>query len=411
MSINTLRLFLRCGSGGALGKTWDIEYFYCRPMLPVYQLCLYTRLLDNGIRISMDGWDHWLNNVLSFPDGLSERITISSVSKGHIMSTSDPHGTDKSAEEPIPQTSLDVLLWKLDLLETIINELPNPVFAKNSDTRFCFFNKAYESFFSVRREELLNRTVLELDYLSPEERWQYQKEDAEAIRSGGEVHYETSYKTGRGQCSSLYWAKGFVTPGFKQKGLVGVIVDISSQKRLEQELARRVKELEEVRRELRQLSLTDELTTLPNRRLFEMRLQEEVLIANRHNVTISLFMVDIDNFKNINDRFGHDAGDAILRDFAKVLRRTCRESDPVTRFGGDEFIGLLPLACLHDVRTLAERIRKTVKDSCVLPDGRRLTVSIGIAEFQCGESGEQFKKRVDAALYRAKKNGRDQVSE
>ena len=91
------------------------------------------------------------------------------------MSTSDPHGTDKSAEEPIPQTSLDVLLWKLDLLETIINELPNPVFAKNSDARFCFFNKAYESFFSVRREELLNRTVLELDYLSPEERWQYQK--------------------------------------------------------------------------------------------------------------------------------------------------------------------------------------------------------------------------------------------
>ena len=66
---------------------------------------------------------------------------------------------------------------------------------------------------------------------------------------------------------------------------------------------------------------------------------------------------------------------------------------------------------LRDARTLAERIRKNVKDACELPDGRRLTVSIGIAKFQCGESGEQFKKRVDAALYRAKKNGRDQVSE
>ena len=359
----------------------------------------------------MDGWGRWLNNVFSFPDGLSERIAISSISRGHITLIRNPQSKDTSAEEPIPQARLDALLWKLDFLETIINELPNPVFAKNSDARFCFFNKAYESFFSVRREDLLNRTVLELDYLSPEERWQYQKEDEEAIRSGGEVHYETSYQTDRGLCSSLYWAKGFVTTGFEQKGLVGVIVDISSLKRLEQELANRVKELEEVRQELRQLSLTDELTTLPNRRLFEMRLQEEVLIANRHNVTISLFMVDIDNFKNINDRFGHGAGDAILRDFAKVLRRTCRESDPVTRFGGDEFIGLLPLACLHDVRTLAERIRKTVKDSCVLPDGRRLTVSIGIAEFHRGESGEQFKKRVDAALYRAKKNGRDQVSE
>ena len=80
-------------------------------------------------------------------------------------------------------------------------------------------------FFSVRREDLLNRTVLELNYLSSEERSQYQKEDEEAIRSGGEIHYETSYKTDRGLCSSLYWAKGFVTTGFEQKGLVGVIVD------------------------------------------------------------------------------------------------------------------------------------------------------------------------------------------
>ena len=359
----------------------------------------------------MDGWGRWLNNVFSFPDGLSERIAISSISRGHITLIRNPQSKDTSAEEPIPQARLDALLWKLDFLETIINELPNPVFAKNSDARFCFFNKAYESFFSVRREDLLNRTVLELDYLSPEERWQYQKEDEEAIRSGGEVHYETSYQTDRGLCSSLYWAKGFVTTGFEQKGLLGVIVDISSLKRLEQELANRVKELEEVRQELRQLSLTDELTTLPNRRLFEMRLQEEVLIANRHNVTISLFMVDIDYFKNINDRFGHDAGDTILCDLAKILNRTCRESDTVARFGGDEFIGLLPLVCLHDARTLAERICKTVKDSCVQPDGRPLTVSLGIAEFQCGESGEQFKKRVDAALYRAKKNGRDQVSE
>ena len=104
------------------------------------------------------------------------------------MSIRNPQDKDTSAEEPVPQARLDVLLWKLDFLETIINELPNPVFAKNSDARFCFFNKAYESFFSVRREDLLNRTVLELNYLSSEERSQYQKEDEEAIRSGGEIN-------------------------------------------------------------------------------------------------------------------------------------------------------------------------------------------------------------------------------
>lgn len=328
------------------------------------------------------------------------------------MSISNQQGGGASqAELIILRARLDLLQRKLDFFESIINELPNPVFAKNSDARFCFFNKAYESFFHVRREEMLNRTVLELDHLSPEERRHYQKEDEEAIRGGGEVHYETSYKTDRGLRSSLYWARGFVSPGFEQKGLVGVIVDISSLKCLEQELERRVEELEEARRELRQMSLTDELTALPNRRFFEMRLQEGVLIAARHNVTVSLFMADIDYFKNINDRFGHDAGDVVLCDVAEVLRRTCREADIVARFGGEEFIGLLPLTHLHDARTLAERIRKAVKEFCVRPDGEPLTVSIGIAEFQCGESGERLKKRVDEALYRAKENGRDQVSE
>lgn len=87
----------------------------------------------------MDGWGRWLNNVFSFPDGLSERIAISSISRGHITLIRNPQSKDTSAEEPIPQARLDALLWKLDFLETIINELPNPVFAKNSDARFCFF--------------------------------------------------------------------------------------------------------------------------------------------------------------------------------------------------------------------------------------------------------------------------------
>ena len=299
---------------------------------------------------------------------------------------------------------------KLHFLETIIDELPNPIFAKDSTAEFCLFNKAYEQFFQVQREKLKGLTVLDLDYLAPADRECYQREDLNAIANGVEVHYEASYATPTGRRHTLYWSKGICVPATGEKGLVGTIVDISTQKRLEQELLANSTELQQTLKELSRISQTDSMTGLPNRRFFEDRLREYISVSNRYDQPFSLLMADIDHFKHINDTFGHDAGDEILKAFADVLQCNCRNCDYCASFGGEEFMLFLPMTRAEDARMTAERIRLATRENCFLPDGHRLTVSIGVAEFQLGDTPDTLKKRVDQAMYQAKNNGRDQVA-
>lgn len=298
---------------------------------------------------------------------------------------------------------------QLRFLETLIDELPSPIFAKDENARFCLLNKAYENFFHVRRQNLLNRTALDMSYLKKELREKYQQEDTEAIRNGSEIHYETAYQTSDGNRSVLYCSKGIAIPESGQKGMVGIIVDISSQKFLENELNSYIKKLETAHQELQRISQTDELTQLPNRRFFNTRLQENISLGNRHEQPFCLLMADLDHFKRINDRFGHDEGDATLKKFASTLRQNCRCEDIAARFGGEEFMILMPLSQFDEAWSLAERIRQTTKQH-LLPDGSSLTVSIGVTEFRCGDTPDDIRKRVDDALYKAKANGRDQVA-
>ena len=119
------------------------------------------------------------------------------------------------------------LRGKLSFLEALIDELPNPIFAKSGDANFCLFNRAYEEFFGIKREDLLGLTVLDLDYLSPEDRQRYQAEDLNAIAEGREIHYETDYETPKGRRQAMYWSTGFGVPATGERGLVGTIVDVS----------------------------------------------------------------------------------------------------------------------------------------------------------------------------------------
>lgn len=317
----------------------------------------------------------------------------------------------------VPETAealkaeLEAVKHRLHFLETLVDELPTPIFAKDKHARYCVFNKAYEKFFGVRREDLLDRTVMDLDYLELEDRRKYNDEDLNAIKHSTVVHYETVFTVEGKTRTVLYWSKGFVEPVSGEKGLVGEIVDISIQKALEEELARSVEKLKGMQQELLLLSRTDELTGLYNRRYFDEILQGIIRISNRYKLPFSLIMADIDHFKQVNDCFGHDQGDVVLKSFADILRSSCRSGDYVTRFGGEEFVLLLPMTVKSDARSLAERIRIKTSESCELPDGRHLTVSLGVTEFIYGEAPELTIKRVDNALYTAKENGRNQVVE
>lgn len=165
---------------------------------------------------------------------------------------------------------------------------------------------------------------------------------------------------------------------------------------------------------LNDLACRDPLTDLPNRRsLMEQLAQETARIERRttDKQQLCISMLDIDYFKRVNDTWGHDAGDAVLCRVGEILMRSMRKGDFVGRFGGEEFIIILPESSLEMASLFAQRIRQTIADAQFpeLPDGEKITVSQGVTEYLTGEHIHETLKRADDALYEAKHAGRNQI--
>lgn len=167
------------------------------------------------------------------------------------------------------------------------------------------------------------------------------------------------------------------------------------------------------RRLLEAMSVTDALTQTKNRRYLQDRLQAEIERSQRHSRPLSLVMIDIDHFKNVNDEYGHPAGDRILLGVAQLLQTQLRSIDTIARYGGEEFALLLPDTNRDDAVLVAERIRQKVKVNFFeLEGGPRIqvTISLGVACHPTdAATTEDLIARADACLYQAKGQGRDQT--
>jgi diguanylate cyclase (GGDEF)-like protein len=156
-------------------------------------------------------------------------------------------------------------------------------------------------------------------------------------------------------------------------------------------------------------AFTDHLTGLANRRRFERQLEREVARMERYGHAFSLLMIDIDSFKDLNDSFGHDAGDDAIRRLSKVLREGTRGIDLAARIGGEEFAVLLVETSKQGGFEVAERLRAAIK-VLEIPTARRITASFGVAECPTdAHTAAEVLKAADVALYEAKRNGRDRV--
>jgi diguanylate cyclase (GGDEF)-like protein len=156
----------------------------------------------------------------------------------------------------------------------------------------------------------------------------------------------------------------------------------------------------------------DYLTNLLNRRSFEVLAKQFVAISKRYHFDLSVISFDIDLFKSINDKYGHDLGDKVIQNVAGTIQENCRDSDSVFRFGGEEFLILLPKTSMSEAIKLAEKIRSTITNSPTLADKLiiEVTVSAGVSQWDSQETNiESALKRADDALYQAKKQGRDRV--
>ena len=194
----------------------------------------------------------------------------------------------------------------------------------------------------------------------------------------------------------VFIAMGFVLFSAKQ------IKDLESEikKRRKTEAA-----LIDSEKKFRKLSITDELTGLFNVRYFFNQLKTEIERADRYSMPLSLIFVDINDFKNYNDQYGHLEGDQVLRKIAQAIQSCMRGPDSAYRYGGDEFVGILPETREPGAAIVAERIREIVNTYEFLPNPDKavcMTVSVGFAEYTPGEGEKAFVKRADMNMYVAK---------
>lgn len=164
-------------------------------------------------------------------------------------------------------------------------------------------------------------------------------------------------------------------------------------------------------RRLEEMATTDKLTGLANRQSSELFASQAVKVAKRNQEPLAAILIDIDHFKEVNDRYGHLAGDAVIKSVANTIQSCLRESDFLCRWGGEEYLLLLKGCDLNRARIIAENIRTTVKETSMTYENAtfNLTISLGVAEYKPDESITLLFARADQALYRAKDSGRDRV--
>jgi len=217
----------------------------------------------------------------------------------------------------------------------------------------------------------------------------------ECMKSNLSQTVEKFYKSKSGK---KIWLRTHIKPLLNKDGVVNgaqiIMDDITEKKELE--------------RRLYEMSITDPLTNTYNFRYFTQKLEEEIWRAQRYGERFSLIVFDIDRFKNYNDSFGHQVGDLILKATVDMVKGRIRRTDTLARWGGEEFIILLPNTGLKEAAKLAEELRQKLIQLKVW-NNESVTASFGVAEYQEGDTPESIVKRADAMMYRAKNDGRNRV--
>ena len=280
-------------------------------------------------------------------------------------------------------------------LSAVLDNIDNGVFLVDPQRRVVFANQALADLFAVATDSLVGRSrdelMQEVSQLAGDP-----DEFLRRMRTLGDGPYVVrfEFEMDRPRRRAVRWtSKPVQLPD--GIGHLAVLTDVTAER--------------DLMREREQLARTDPITSLMNRRAAEEVLEREASRAQRFGSRISVALVDLDHFKQVNDRHGHSAGDDALRAVAQVITSAMRGVDAAARWGGDELLGILPATGLEGARSFAERVRAAVER---LPEAlmHGVTLSIGVAELQPGEDWADAVRRADAKLYEAKDAGRNRVA-
>lgn len=297
------------------------------------------------------------------------------------------------------------------LFREVLDSVPDSFGILNAEREVVYCNSTFASMFGVSKEEAIgkhHKDLLEIAWHSSSG----VKIDADdfatwfenLIRTQASTpvgHFESDMKDGR-------WYK-MTRINLKNGFMLVFGVDITDLKNTQ-------KSLEVANQQIELLANTDQLTGVNNRRAFDLLSAQEIERAIRYRQPLSLLALDIDFFKSINDNYGHEGGDEVLKEFARLCNALLRQSDSLCRIGGEEFAILLPMSSLSAARQIAERIRSNVEQHTFplshLNQTINITVSIGISYLIDTDAEiKALLARADSALYQAKGHGRNRVVE
>ncbi len=283
------------------------------------------------------------------------------------------------------------------MFETILASGPDLIFSFNLEGRFVYANKPLKDLFGLTLEEMVGKNYYDLDLPIATE---LQGQIEQVIRSKVSVRREAPYTSTSGK---LVWHDYVFTPVFDKKGEIESVVCIGHDV-----TERRASEHNNWTK-----ANYDNLTGLPNRSLFTNRLEEYVKHSQRSGSSIALLFIDLDYFKEINDQFGHEAGDSLLKQSAERIHTCVRESDTAARLGGDEFIVILKNSQnTRHIEIVAEKIRQRLAEPFDLGNHTvQISASIGVAISPRDTTlANELVNHADAAMYASKNKGRNQVN-
>ncbi|BEQ13065.1 sensor domain-containing diguanylate cyclase [Desulfoferula mesophila] len=287
--------------------------------------------------------------------------------------------------------------------DELVRLCPDGIIGVNREGTVVIFNEAAERMFQRDKQDVLDKLHITEIYYPPDLARQIKKllYDQEHGGRGRVDEVEVEAINAEGRKMPIRLSAALLTEGGREVGSVGFFHDMSTRKALEQELLLR--------------SITDSLTGLANRRHFQEVLHVEARRAQRYRRPLSLAILDMDGFKRINDTYGHQQGDELLKLLGQSLRQNLRQVDRAFRLGGDEFALLLAETTREQGMVAVDRFRQHFKQVCHPAmdhlEGTPIpvTLSLGLAQLEAGEAPEKLIKRADMAMYEAKKQGGDRV--
>lgn len=280
----------------------------------------------------------------------------------------------------------------LEFIQRLIDLIPDPVYVKKNAGQYVLVNEAMLSYHQLSRESVLAHGLRLSD---TDIRQLSMDEDAEVLAGGEIIKEEHTVRRATGEEVYRVVTKRRSTYFDGDPVVVGIDHHITRWRVAE--------------RELQRLAREDALTGLANRRHFRQEAERFVMLCQRHADPLTLIMFDLDHFKVVNDRFGHNFGDEVLKETVARCSVCLRNTDLFARWGGEEFIILLPHTGLDEASGVAERLRESLA-SCEIRHGETstlVTLSGGVVQWQTGQSLDQMISCADAALYAAKRNGRN----